>query len=60
MSKIMEPAIQPAEDGGVVSADVEDFLALQVQVAVESFANISFGATRGLKDLERRETEGKS
>ena len=34
--QILEPAVQPAEDGGVVSADVEDLEPLQVQIAIQS------------------------
>jgi hypothetical protein len=33
--QILEPAIQPAEDGGVVPADEEDLVALQIEVAVQ-------------------------
>jgi hypothetical protein len=32
---ILKSALQPAEDGGVVAADIEDLVALQVKVAVE-------------------------
>ena len=33
--QILEPAVKPAEDSGVVSADVEDLVTLQVQDSVE-------------------------
>ena len=37
----LEPAVQPAEDGGAVPADVEDLEPLQVEVAVESPGELS-------------------
>jgi len=33
--QVLEPAVQPAEDGGIVSADAEDFVTLQVQVVIQ-------------------------
>jgi len=33
--QVLELAVQPAEDGGVVPTDVEDFVTLQVQVAIQ-------------------------
>jgi hypothetical protein len=32
----MEPAIKPAEDGGVVPADLEDIVVLQVEVGLRA------------------------
>ena len=55
--QVLELAVHPAQDAGVVAADVEDLEPLQVQVRLRALANISFGATRALKDLGRRETE---
>ena len=56
--QLREVAIQPAEDAGVVAADVEDLVALQVQVAVQGSVSISTGATRTLKVSGSRETAG--
>lgn len=33
--QVLEPAVKPAQDGGVVPAGVEDLVALQVEVSVE-------------------------
>jgi hypothetical protein len=33
--QVLEPAIQPAKNGGVVPADIEDLEPMQVEVAIE-------------------------
>jgi hypothetical protein len=35
--KVSEISIQPAEDAEVIAADVEDFVALQAEMAVQDF-----------------------
>ena len=39
--KVLEPAVQSAQDAGVVPADVEDLEPLQVEVAVKGFGELS-------------------
>lgn len=38
---VLEPAVQPAKDRGTVAADVEDLVALRLQVAVKGFGKTS-------------------
>ena len=47
--KVLEPAVQTAQDGGVVSADVKHFVELKVQVAVQGLDEQISGS---LKDIE--------
>jgi hypothetical protein len=58
--QLREVTIQPAEDAGVVATDKEDLVALQFQVAIESPASSSTGATRTRKVSGSRETVGRS
>ena len=47
--KVLEPAVQPAEDCGVVPADVEDLEPLQVEVAVEGLGKHLIGSYQGVE-----------
>ena len=47
--QVLEPAIKAAEDRGVVAADIEDFVALQVQVAVEGLGEHLIGSCQGVE-----------
>jgi hypothetical protein len=41
--KVLEPAIKTAYDGGVVPADLEDFVALQIAVAIHGLGERHLG-----------------
>jgi hypothetical protein len=51
--------VQRVKDGGTVGADIEDLVALQIEVVVDGFCKHLLGTIRTLKDRERRETLGR-
>ena len=52
--QLSEPAVQLAQDAGVVAGDKKHLKSLQIQNLIQCLMDISLGATRILKDPSRR------